>query len=406
MAIYPNYNELQGTGGYGKTHTKLELSNGQAPAEKFIVSKDNKFDPFIYEYGPAGHQTVILPKGKIVEAGPAEYNPRTGMKETAIKVASEGTTKALGVNQHNLYDTRRDVMEGTAATVLGRSYIEVPLFEAEDAAAASTTASAMKFGAAYGKTDDLQPGDFVVAGADGNFRKYDPTTSPGKEDTPEMILGKVWGVSRELPPAGALQYYTGLQGDALKRVMDDISGYAGTNSDAKPGSPFSNNAWLPEFLKTIGTGEMNGIPFLTDGYFSALQDVDVLLKGALADNENVEAVRVQDTAKYDDVAGTITVEDGKDESLAVVKLAHQIDPLAGGDVVVKAKLDGATEETLSSRDVQIDLRENAVVLYLQPGVVYSDIKITVGMVVNPTAGIPTEWDHKGSVGAARILLNQ
>lgn len=404
MAIYPNYNELEGTGGYGKTHTKLELSNGQAPAEKFVVSKENKFKPFIYEYGPVGHQTVLLPKGKIVEAGAAEHNPRTGMLETSIKVASEGTTKALGVNQHNLYDTRRDVMEGTAATVLGRSYIEVPLFEAKDASVAATTAAAMKFGAAYGATDDLQPGDHVVAGVDGNFRKFNDDKVNG--DDVRAILGKVWGVSRELPPAGALQYYTGLQGDALKRVMDDISGYAGTGADAKPGSPFSNNAWLPEFLKTIGTGEMKGIPFLTDGYFSALEDVDVSLKGALADNENVEAVRVQDTAKYDATAGTITVDEGKDESLAVVKLAHQIDPLAGGDVVVKAKLNGGDLETLSKRDVRIDMRENGVVLYLQPGVVYSDITITIGLVVNPTAGIPTEWDHKGSVGAVRILLNQ
>ena len=404
MAIYPNHNFLEGTGGYGKTHTKLELSNGQAPNEQFVVSKENEFTPFIYEYGPAGHQTVLLPKGKIVEATKAEYNPTTGRMETAIKMASEGTTRALGVNQHNLYDSRRDVMEGTTATVLGRSYIEVPLFETTDASAAATTAAAMKFGAAYGATDDLQPGDHVVAGKDGNFRKFNDDEVDG--DDVRAILGKVWGVSRELPPAGALQYYTGLQGDALKKIMDDMSGYAGTGSDAKPGTPFSNGAWLPEFLKTIGTGEMNGIPFLTDGYFSALQEVPVSLTGALADNENVETVRVQDNATYDAEAGSITVKDGKDESLAIVKLAHQIDPLAGGEVTVQAKIDGGELETFSKRDVRIDMQENGVVLYLQPGVVYTEIAINIGLVVNPTAGIPTEWDHKGSVGAVRILLNQ
>lgn len=398
MALFPNYEQLKGTGGYGKTHTKLELSDGQAPAEKFTVSRQNPFAEFIYEYGPAGHQTVMLPKGKIVEAGEPEYNPVTGFKETAIKVASEGTTKALGVNQHNIYKTRRDVMEGTAATVLGRSYIEVPLFETEDAAVAANTAAAMKFGAAYGATDDLQPGDHVVAGVDGNFRKFNDDEVDG--DDVRAILGKVWGVSRELPPAGALQYYTGLQGDALKKVMDDISGYEGTGNDSKPGSPYSGGAWLPEFLRTIGTGEMNGIPFLTDGYFSAKETLEV----SLVADENVEAVRVQDHMVHTD--NQIVLDDSEKEGLMVVKLAHQIDPLSNGNVTVKANKDGEGVKTLSARDVHTDMRENGIVIYLDGDSTYTEFAITVDAVVNPTAGIPTEWDHKGSVGAVRILLNQ
>lgn len=392
MALYPTHDAMTAKGGYGKTHTKLELSNGQAPAEKFVIGRDNTFEPFIYEYGPEGNQSVLLPKGKIVEAGPAEFNPVTGRKETSIREATEGTTKALGVNQHNVYENRRDQMQGTSATVLGRSYIEVPLFEATSADTASTTADAMKFGAAYGETDDLQPGDFVVAGKKGNFRKYVQGT-----DTPEMILGKVWGVSRELPPAGALQYYTGLQGDALKKAMDDMSGYAGAGAEAKPGHPYSNGAWLPEFLKTIGTGEMKGIPFLTDGYFSAKETVELEVK---EDNENVEAIRKQDRVT-DETPGTFVVEDGDEEAMIVVKLAHQIDPLETGNVKVTAD-----EGDFTKRDVRVDLKENAVVIYMQGGATYTNLKIEADLVVNPIAGIPTEWDHKGSVGAVRILLNQ
>ena len=138
MALYPGMGNIE-SGNYGKTHTKLELSNGQAPAEKFVVSRQNAFVPFIYEYGPAGHQSVVLPKGKLVEAVGTEYNPRTGFEETAIKTAKDGSTAVLGVNQHNIYDVRRGVLEGTAATVLGRSYIEVPLFESEDAKQACLT---------------------------------------------------------------------------------------------------------------------------------------------------------------------------------------------------------------------------------------------------------------------------
>lgn len=389
MALYPGMGNIE-SGNYGKTHTKLELSNGQAPAEKFVVSRQNEFKPFIYEYGPAGHQSVILPKGKLVEAVGTEYNPRTGFEETAIKTAENGSTAVLGVNQHNIYDVRRGVLEGTAATVLGRSYIEVPLFESDDAGAAGTTAEAMKFGAAYGASGELQPGDYVVAGLDGNFRKYVKGT-----DAVEAIVGKVWGVTRELPPSGALQYYTGLQGEQLKDFIDGLSGYAGAGDEAKPGHPYSNGAWLPEFLKTIGTGEMKGIPFLTDGYFSAKEE----LTTALDDKENIEVVRAQDAVTVN--GSTLTVAEDVNEAMIVVKLAHQIDPLETGDITVKS-----TEGDFSKRDVHVDLSDNAIVLYLEGGKTYKNVEITVSAVVNPTAGIPTEWDHKGSVGAVRILLNQ
>ena len=387
MALFPNKERIV-QGGYGKTHTKLELSNGQAPAEKFVVARENEFDPFIYEYGPAGHQTVILPKGKLVMAKGTEYNPDTGFEETAIQVAEDGATNVLGVNQHNIYETRRGAMQGTAATVLSRSYIEVPLFETDDASTAANTADAVKFGAAYGKSNDLQPGDFVVAGQGGNFRKF------AEGDDPLAVVGKVWGVSRELPPAGALQYYTGLEGDALKQVMNDLSGYVGSGDGPKPGSPFSNGAWLPDFLKAIGTGDMKGIPFLTDGYFSAKER----LEGITLDSDNVEAVRAQDGVTV--AAGNVTVADDVEESMIVVKLAHQIDPLDTSNIKVTV---GGKE--LSARDVHVDLRENAVVIYLTKGQTGA-VKIDADLVVNPTAGIPTEWDHKGSVGAVRILLNQ
>ena len=152
---------------------------------------------------------------------------------------------------------------------------------------------------------------------------------------------------------------------------------------------------MPEFLKTIGTGEMKGIPFLTDGYFSAKEE----LTTALDNEEHVEAVRGQDTVTVD--GSTLTVDGDVSEAMVVVKLAHQIDPLETGDITVTS-----TEGDFSKRDVHVDLSDNAIVLYLEGGKTYTGVEITVSAVVNPTAGIPTEWDHKGSVGAVRILLNQ
>ena len=78
MALYPNPNDTIFNGVIGKTHTGLVVSEGAAPAEQFIVAKDNGAEPFIYEYGPEGNQTVLIAKGKIVEAAGQERNRETG----------------------------------------------------------------------------------------------------------------------------------------------------------------------------------------------------------------------------------------------------------------------------------------------------------------------------------------
>jgi hypothetical protein len=170
MALFPNV-ETDYTFG-GKTHTNLVVSEGAAPAEKWIVAKEEMdVVKFNYAFGPEGNQGVVLAKGKIVELGAAEYDRETARNISTIKTAGVSSVKAVGVNHHNIYQRRRDRFSGNnqpAPVVLTRSYIEVPLFEHADAATASGMAKAMNYGAAYGTSNQLQPGDFVKAGADGN----------------------------------------------------------------------------------------------------------------------------------------------------------------------------------------------------------------------------------------------
>lgn len=391
MALFPNpQSPVLYDGAVGKTHTNLVVSEGAAPAERYIVSRDNGADPFIYEYGPEGNQTVLIAKGKIVEAAGTEKDREEGHTATALRVAGEGSLKALGVNHHNVYEQRRDAMEGNRPVVITRSYIEVPLFEAGEIGTAESTAKAMHFGAAYGVNGELEPGDFVMAGKNGNFIKYDGSDF-------RKVVGQVHRVNRELPPAGLLKYFTGLKNTDLEDYLKQISATPAAGDAGYPyGAPYSVGSWKPEFLKQIAGGNLTGIPFLTDGYFSARQTIEAVVGGENVENTvGGEGVTIE--------GGTVTVSEDVDDATVMVKLKHKIDPRAFDQVEV-AYTGEEGEVKVSTRDVHVDVENNTIVVYLDGGVTATDLTITVASVVNPTAGIPTEWDYSGSVGAARIQL--
>lgn len=413
MALFGNQHDaVLYQGAVGKTHTNLVVSEGAAPAERYIVSKTNTFEPFIYEFGPEGNQMVLIPKGKIVEAVGEELDREFGHTSTAIRVAQEGSERAIGVNHHNVYDQRRDAMEGNRPTVITRSYIEVPLFEhADNIVTAATTAKAMKFGAAYGLSNVLKSGDFVVTGVDGNFKKYDKASHDFCE-----VIGQVHNVNRELPPSGLLQYFTGLKNTALEQYMKQISTTPAVPGDAgyPYGAPYTVGAWRPEFLKALGYGTLTGIPFLTDGYFSAQQRISVTLDDAtgLAD-ATVEAIRKGDGVTITNTVGVsrIVVDSTVEEASVFIKLKDKFDPRKLDGVVVTytdgtLDVDGITltVKTMSSRDVHLDVTNNTIVLFVNKATTLNDVEISLDAVVDPKAGIPTEWDYKGSVGAARIQL--
>ena len=394
MALFPNPQEVPAYNGtIGKSHTNLVVSEGAAPAEQFIVSKTNTAEPFIYEYGPEGNQTVLIAKGKIVEADGEEVNRATGYKETAIKVAAEDTKRAIGVVHHNVYEQRRDAMEGNRPVVITRSYIEVPLFEHADAATAATSAKAMHFGAAYGATGELKSGDFVVAGKDGNFKRASDDLTDFRQ-----VVGQVLNVNRNMPPAGLLSYYTGLKSTELEDYLKSISSTPVSGSGEYPyGAPYTVGAWKKDFLKALGGASNTGIPFLTDGYFSSLEKIDV----KMSEEENVETAVASKGATI--TGNNVTVDGTVVDASVFVKLKHKIDPRSIDEVKVSYTV-GAETINVPARDVKVDVTNNTVVVFLDGGVTATDLTINLTASVNPVAGVPTEWDYQGSVGAARILL--
>ena len=264
----------------------------------------------------------------------------------------------------------------------------------------------MKFGAAYGGKDTglIQPGDFVKVGEDGNFVKLDASKP---EASPFEIVGQALAVERELPPAGFLQYYMGAEVPEMEAFMK-AQGYApspgsnGADAGAFPmGSPYSPGSWKADFAKKLGLDIDKGIPFLTDGYFSAKENVENVSIGDIYDVEknndgHIESVRVAGEITVD--GGNITVAKGSKNNALFIKLRNPLDK--NGEVSVTL-----AKKAVDAKDVHVDYSQNVVVVYLNEDVA-GEVELTADLIVDPVAGIPTEWDYAGSVGAVRILLQR
>lgn len=414
MANFPNvHGDLTFN---GKSHTNLVVSEGAAPAEDLVISRTNSAEPFIYQYGPEGNQTVVLAKGKIAEIVGTEYDPETGYYKTAVKQAGDASEKVSGVSLHNVYDRRRGAMlsQINKPTLITRNYIEVPLFESEGTAsleAAQVLAEAMKFGAAVSESKvdnlNLKPGDLVVSDRSGNFRKYVKGTDPA-----EAVIGQVWAKETNLPPAGFLQYYSEMINPELEDYLKAMShapspGIPSQGAGAFPyGHPYSNKGWKPEFEKMLGAKGLSGIPFLTDGFFRSQESRTFELANTGVINENVEAVRGGEGTVFDAETNKVTVKDGVKNAAIFIKLAHKIDQTKLSNVAAQVN-----SAAVNSRDLFVDVVNNTVVIYLPENETGADvdhegIELTIPMSVDPIAGLPTEWDFKGSTGAVRILLQK
>ena len=162
-------------------------------------------------------------------------------------------------------------------------------------------------------------------------------------------------------------------------------------------------------MKALGYGTLTGIPFLTDGYFSAQERITV----SLDDATKVETIAKGEGAIVTNTTGVsrIVVDGTVLEASVFVKLKHKMDPRKLDGAVV-TYTDGTFEQDgktlkvkkMPSRDVHLDVTNNTVVLFVNASTTLNDVEITIDSVVEPKAGIPTEWDYKGSVGAARIQL--
>jgi hypothetical protein len=243
----------------------------------------------------------------------------------------------------------------------------------------------------------------VVAGLNGNFRKYDPA-----KDDRLAVVGQVLGIDKNLPTAGFLQYYADLINPEVAAIIKSISlppspGKPASDKDAAYpyGVPYTNQGWKSDFEKLLGIKnpllQHNGIPFLTDGFFRAQE---LRTNVAINDAVNIEVVRHSDGGTT--VTGdTVTVPADVYNGAIFIKVKYKLDQTRLDDIQVKH-----AGGTFSKNDIHLDLANNTIVAYLAPGTTYTAVKVDLPVVVDPIAGTPTEWDYKGSVGGIRILLQK
>jgi hypothetical protein len=188
-------------------------------------------------------------------------------------------------------------------------------------------------------------------------------------------------------------------------------GLPATGDGAFPyGAPYTVKGWKPEFEKLLMGAKMAGIPFLTDGFFRA-QEVRTFAAstgtaGSMTLSADIEAVRSGEGTTFDVANNKVVVNAGVKNAAVFVKLKHKIDVTKLANVA--AQIDG---KAVNANDMHVDVQNNTIVIYLpindtKDPVEHTGLTFTVPMVVDPIAGIPTGWDHKGSVGAVRILLQK
>lgn len=353
-----------------RSNTKLIVSGGDSPAEKWIT------DPalptlFIYDYAPPAEKEVVISKGMMVAVGPAVFDDETGKQVNSITIADADAAGAqaykknvIGMAPYNFSKKYQDFLYGNQPSIITREYVELPLFRS------ATDAANVKWGAAFGA--DLKAGDFVkVAGSStGNAGKL--TKWVEGTDGAHLIVGQVLATDENQEPFGWLKW---TMWDEAAKKQDtkgaNRSGYSAPGDYGYPFDPAYNGGFMGDTSEkgyiSPYTTDPTGIPGLLDGSQKA---------------QTVQTVNASVPAGNYSVTGHVTNLLFKD----VI------------DGTIKASLDGAplTEGT----DFTVDYKNGIFTLK-------KDVAATAALVVNFNAafyGTPAGWDHKGAVGVARILL--
>lgn len=376
MALFPQVNVTAG-GLDDRTHTNLVRSEGNAPAEYWIVDPDLA-GQFEYRFG--GFGMVVIPKGKIVAVTTPKYDWQTEKITTCLTIA-DGTNMPIGVAQFSVFEKRKDRFDGNFPSVITREYIEVPFIVGDDALE-------MKWGCATAaNATGLVPGDYVKSNALGQFVKWDEDT-----DKFSQLVGQVYAMDQNLPPLGWLGYF--LNVDAMKNDLNDGIVNASYPPATKGGYPGS--ADFAALIKQLFDGNNpTGIKYLTDGYFRSKTGYGQTTPEFITAHATVKAA--SDGVSINPGTAALTVPAGKDMQM-IIKANK---PLAA-DESVRVFFDDS--EVREGVKYHVDFRLGEITLYLDENDNGKVVTVSYTQIVDQIPGIPTEWDYKGSVGAARILL--
>lgn len=427
------------TGVVQRTNTSLEVSDGDAPAQKWLV--DNRL-PVMFKYGfAAGINEMVMSKGLIVAVDPIRFQKdfETGKMHSVLTIANGGKNvklsadgihweeltseedkayKALtddkknadvtkrpanvpiGVNFANVYKKYDDAFNGMAPTVVTRKYIKLPLF--------NNKAKAYKnpWGSAYG---DIKPGDYVKSDENGRFVKW-----VEGQDSPTQIVGQVLAIQKYLVPEGAAVWATW----ALEDRMN--SEYFNPEENKKstgeyPGYPYDKAYGYNDLTRMnprvpVEYDITKGIPGLTDGRNAvketvADQVVEEIPVGTFTTMQNrymrtldinIENLQVAVKAYYGSTVRTTSYV--------------SVDNLLTENAVKMKNEAGTSEINLGHIDFY-DLKAGLLVLAIDNPAALGTANLTKVEVLvkydkRGQAGVPTMLDWDGCVGEIRILLQK
>lgn len=365
-----------------RTFSRLVVSHGFSPAEQWMV--DPELDGlFEYHWGGHGDTKVVIPKGRVVGVrdDAKRENPDLG-KERTILTLPEKANKTIGVSMYNIYENMDSEFFGNQPAVITRDYIEVPMF-ADDPGSANENNKIFSAAFASGEGSDLNPGDYVKYTNEGYFEKIEPSSVSDMLE----VVGQVLATDTDLPPHGWLKWLDHEEEEGER--ADDQSYLPYPDKDGRIYSPYYKDPY---------TRDASGIEGLTDG-------------------ERIGESTAED--EEEDKNGTTyksIVDDAHTNDVPTVLFRLQNAQLFENTVEITVEYADANDPDVELKeedgDVHVDL-ENGVV-YVEMSKIPEEgseedsavdaVKVTYNYKDPDYIGVPTAWDFKDAVGAARILL--
>lgn len=362
MALFEGTRRKPGT----RSNTKLIVSGGDSPAERWKVKQDlpKLFD---YPYGGVGQTDIILSKGMMVaidsEAGMTR-NYDNDRLITQITLAN-GTNQVIGMAPYNFAREVDDRFTGNQPSIITKEYVELPYFPDQ--------ADAMNnlWGNVSGP---IAAGDYVkcskVPGLEGRLDKWVEGT-----DSIMQIAGQVLAKEELGTDFDFLEW---VMWDEKYKYGEDTyinkSGYSAPGQEGYPFDPemYDKNGFNREEYQYLSqyTTLATGVPGLTDG-------------------ANVRSTLLSRTLG---VAASGTVKD------TVLSWYIQKDLIPGEFKLMI----GATAIAEDDANLSIEYKKG-MVKYTVPADLVADASVTLKYKAYQY-GTPSHMDFSGADGVVRILL--
>jgi len=362
MSLFEGNRRKPGT----RSNTKLIVSGGDSPAERWMAKQDlpKLFD---YPYGGVGQTDIIISKGMFVAIDKAEPLVRDYTNNrflTQITIA-DGSNSVIGMTPYNLAREVNDRFTGNQPSIITKEYVELPYFPNPADAANNLWGNC---------SGAITPGDLVKVSKNpllkGRVEKWVEGT-----DSFSQIAGQV--LAKE-PSGSDYDFLEWVMWDERYKYEEDAyvnkSGYSAPGMEGYPFDPemYDKNAFARDsegFLSEYTT-TATGITGLTDG----------------SNARNTQLVRN---------LGMIATGTAKDQ---VVSFFVQTN-LIRGEVAINV---GGTAILETDVNLTIDYKKGFI-KYKVPANVVADQVVTATYKAYQY-GTPTHMDFNGVDGVVRILL--